>query len=90
MNSVGEECNELKREYDACFNTWFSEKFLKGDHNDPCQGVFKKYQECVKNAMKSKAINLEEVEKKILGTSNEQKAPENLKTETKTKVASKG
>jgi TRIAP1/MDM35 family protein len=30
MNSIGENCNELKTKYDACFNQWFSEKFLKG------------------------------------------------------------
>ena len=29
MNSVGAECNELKASYDACFNVWFAEKFLR-------------------------------------------------------------
>ena len=29
MNSIGEECNELKQSYDACFNVWFAEKFLR-------------------------------------------------------------
>ena len=49
MDSIGEECTELKREYDACFNQWFSEKFLKGDYkSDPCAGIFQKYQACVK------------------------------------------
>lgn len=48
MNSVGEGCTELKREYDQCFNRWFAEKFLKGDRGeDPCTELFKKYQSCV-------------------------------------------
>lgn len=49
MNSIGEACNDLKRQYDACFNTWFSEKFLKGDTSDnTCSHLFKMYQQCVK------------------------------------------
>ncbi|MGH0168307.1 UNVERIFIED_CONTAM: hypothetical protein FKN15_054045 [Acipenser sinensis] len=48
MNSVGEGCTELKREYDQCFNRWFAEKFLKGDRSgDPCIEMFKNYQQCV-------------------------------------------
>ncbi|KAI1232955.1 hypothetical protein IHE44_0006142 [Lamprotornis superbus] len=48
MNSVGEACTELKREYDQCFNRWFAEKFLKGDSaGDPCGQLFKRYQLCV-------------------------------------------
>lgn len=49
MNSIGEECTELKKKYDDCFNSWFSDRFLKGDHDDSmCAGIFKIYQECVK------------------------------------------
>lgn len=49
MNSIGEECTELKIKYDDCFNSWFSERFLKGDHDDSvCAGIFKVYTECVK------------------------------------------
>lgn len=48
MNSVGEACTELKREYDQCFNRWFAEKFLKGENDgDPCGQLFKRYQLCV-------------------------------------------
>ncbi|XP_026761852.1 TP53-regulated inhibitor of apoptosis 1-B-like [Galleria mellonella] len=76
MNSIGEECTELKKKYDDCFNTWFSERFLKGDHDDSmCAGIFKVYQECVKNAMKQQNIDFKEVDKDILGTENEFKAP---------------
>ncbi|XP_072020543.1 TP53-regulated inhibitor of apoptosis 1-like [Amphiura filiformis] len=78
MNSIGEECTELKREYDACFNAWFSDKFLKGKYkNDPCAGIFQKYQACVKQAIRDKGINLDEIEKPVLGTSNEQQTPAN-------------
>lgn len=49
MNSIGENCNELKNQYDACFNSWFAEKFLKGSTNDSaCAPLFKIYQQCVK------------------------------------------
>ena len=48
MNSVKEECTPLKRDYDACFNKWYSTKYLKGDyHSDDCAALFTKYQQCV-------------------------------------------
>lgn len=49
MNSLGDDCNDLKRKYDECFNLWFSDRFLKGDNDDSmCAPIFKVYQECVK------------------------------------------
>lgn len=49
MNSIGEACKDLKKEYDACFNAWFSEQFLKGNTNDSmCAPIFHVYQQCVK------------------------------------------
>lgn len=43
-----EACRELKQKYDACFNTWFSQRFLKGDHNDAmCEPLLKVYKDCV-------------------------------------------
>lgn len=42
MNSIGEDCNDLKTKYDSCFNQWFSEKFLRGDSDDSaCKPLFK-------------------------------------------------
>ena len=41
MQSIGPECNELKKTYEACFNQWFSEKFLKGVKEDSCAPIFK-------------------------------------------------
>ncbi|XP_026734347.1 TP53-regulated inhibitor of apoptosis 1-like [Trichoplusia ni] len=76
MNSIGEECTELKKKYDDCFNSWFSERFLKGDHDDSiCAGIFKVYQDCVKNAMKQQNIDFKEIDKDVLGTDSEFKAP---------------
>jgi len=49
LNSVGSECNVLKHAYDACFNNWFSEKFLKGDNDaSPCANLLTRYTACVK------------------------------------------
>lgn len=49
MNSIGKDCDELKKQYDACFNSWFSEQFLKGRTDDSaCAPIFRVYQECVK------------------------------------------
>jgi len=58
MNSVGEECNYLKQQYDQCFDNWFANKFLKGISEDSCQPLFKIYQKCVLNAIKSKNLDL--------------------------------
>lgn len=75
MDSIGKDCRELKKEYDACFNTWFSEHFLKGATDDSmCAPIFQVYQQCVKRAMKANNIELQEVEKDILGTEKERKA----------------
>ncbi|XP_050300877.1 TP53-regulated inhibitor of apoptosis 1-like [Anthonomus grandis grandis] len=78
MNSIGEACNDLKKEYDDCFNSWFSDHFLKGRTNDSmCAPLFKVYQECVKKAMKEQKLDFEEVKKDLLGTPEEKKAPQN-------------
>ncbi|XP_059480299.1 TP53-regulated inhibitor of apoptosis 1-like [Neocloeon triangulifer] len=76
MNSVGEECNDMKKTYDSCFNAWFSHKFLRGQHDDQmCADLFLKYQQCVKNAMKQQNISIEDVQHFQLGTEEEKKAP---------------
>jgi len=49
MNSISPECQELKVQYDVCFNRWFKEKFLKGHIDDTsCADLFASYQSCVK------------------------------------------
>ncbi|XP_055690491.1 TP53-regulated inhibitor of apoptosis 1-like [Lutzomyia longipalpis] len=76
MNSIGENCNELKRSYDACFNNWFADKFLKGSLDESqCEPLFKVYQQCVKNAMKEQQIEIGEVEEDHLGSDKEYKPP---------------
>ncbi|KAJ9590904.1 hypothetical protein L9F63_016061 [Diploptera punctata] len=78
MNSIGENCNELKKQYDNCFLTWFSERFLKGDTNDEmCAPFFKVYQQCVKRAMKDHQIDLKEVEQDVLGSAEQTPPPKN-------------
>ncbi|XP_076337227.1 uncharacterized protein LOC143239706 isoform X1 [Tachypleus tridentatus] len=84
MNSIGEECNKLKHEYDACFNKWFAEKFLKGETNDECFSLFRKYQDCVKKAVEAQKIDLWELEKDVLGTEQEQKPNSKKRNDGKT------
>ncbi|KAJ2312467.1 Mitochondrial distribution and morphology protein 35, partial [Coemansia sp. RSA 2705] len=47
----------LKHEFDACFTWWYSEKFLKGSKTNDCEQAFRKYQECVKQALKDKGLS---------------------------------
>ena len=58
MNSISEECLVHKQKYDACFNSWFKDKFLKGVKGDSCAGIFKAYQQCVKVRINNREINL--------------------------------
>lgn len=78
MNSIGgEECTELKKQYDACFNQWFSEKFLRGHTDDSaCAPIFKVYQQCVHAAIKHHKLDVKEIESDHLGTAKESKKPD--------------
>ena len=76
MNSISPECQQLKDDYDKCFNIWFSDKFLKGSKTDDCAGLFKTYQTCVKKALADKGINVEQVEKDVMGTDKEKTPPD--------------
>jgi TRIAP1/MDM35 family protein len=58
MQSISKQCQEAKDLYDACFNTWFSEKYLKGHSEDTCEPLFKIYQKCVKEAIIEQKIEL--------------------------------
>ncbi len=58
MNSLDKKCQESKEKYDACFNNWFSERFLKGENKDECQHLFMDYQKCVKVMLKSKLYKI--------------------------------
>ncbi|KAI5696729.1 TP53-regulated inhibitor of apoptosis 1-like [Diaphorina citri] len=76
MNSVSKECTQLKHQYDECFQTWFTEKFLKGDTDDSmCSPLLKVYQSCVQKAMKEQQIDLGDVVKNHLNTPEECKPP---------------
>ena len=73
MNSISKDCQELKEKYDACFNDWFRDRFLKGLSGDPCSELFTSYQACVKKAIKDQGIVLAEVERNVLNTPDEKK-----------------
>lgn len=75
MNSLNDECTSLKKDYDNCFNKWFREGYLKGDTNNVCGEVFEKYQTCIKNVLQVEGIDISEVKKSVLGTSDEKQSP---------------
>ncbi|CAC51385.1 Distribution and morphology protein Mdm35 [Schizosaccharomyces pombe] len=57
-SSVSEECTPAKKKYDACFNDWYANKFLKGDlHNRDCDELFAEYKSCLLKALKTKKID---------------------------------
>ena len=56
MNSIGADCGDLKKAYEDCFNSWFSDKFLRGSREDTCAPLFSVYQSCVKKAMQERQI----------------------------------
>lgn len=50
MESIGgEQCTKLKLKYEACFNEWYSEQFLKGNVTEPnkCSDLFVEYKACL-------------------------------------------
>ena len=73
MQSIGPECTELKRKYDECFNSWFSDHYLKGNKQDICQPLFKEYRACIQRAIDHNKIDVKEIEKSVLGTESEPK-----------------
>ena len=75
MDSIGEECKELKKKYDECFNEWFGE-YMRGNTKDTCHVLFKEYRECVHGVLQKKGIDVAEAYKKVLGTGLEEKPPE--------------
>ncbi|KAJ3112938.1 Mitochondrial distribution and morphology protein 35, partial [Nowakowskiella sp. JEL0407] len=58
MASISPACTELKKNYDTCFNKWYSEKFLKGVLHQDCDALFKSYQKCVMAAIKEKNVDI--------------------------------
>ncbi|XP_054707779.1 uncharacterized protein LOC129217494 [Uloborus diversus] len=67
MDSIGKECKELKRQYEACFNSWYSEKFLKNKNGDisVCDPLFHEYRNCLKGAIKKNKIPLWELDSEM-------------------------
>jgi hypothetical protein len=78
MGSIGPECLELKGAYDACFNAWFTSSFLKAEGKSDlssCDALLNQYTACVKRVLKSRNVDLVEIEKEHLGTSRERSIP---------------
>lgn len=49
LNSFHPDCDELKQQYDECFNVWFTEHYMNGHYNNEgCNKVFELYTDCVK------------------------------------------
>lgn len=66
--SFAPECNELKQKYDTCFNTWYSEKFLKGKGlQNECEDFWIEYKECLDIHLAKQGIKpmLEEAKKEL-------------------------
>ncbi|CAB0000677.1 unnamed protein product [Nesidiocoris tenuis] len=76
MNSIGKSCNEIKKQYDDCFQVWFSEKFLNGETDESCSSLYKMYQHCLQKSMKDNHIELKDVDLQVLGTDKEARAPD--------------
>lgn len=55
--SFAPECTPLKEKYDKCFNSWYSEKFLKGlSVGNECQIEWYEYMECVQASLVKQGI----------------------------------
>lgn len=53
----GPECTKLKKQYDECFNDWYTNGFLSAkSHTNECEDLFIDYKECVMTALKQKEI----------------------------------
>ncbi|ODQ78953.1 hypothetical protein BABINDRAFT_146122 [Babjeviella inositovora NRRL Y-12698] len=50
--SFAPECDEKKATYDACFNSWYTEKFLAGKSiTNECEELWHEYKECIDIAL---------------------------------------
>jgi len=70
MNSIDNNCNKLKWDYDSCFYNWLNnyvestgQKYPEG--YVPCEELFKPYQACVSAALKERNIELSQTESEI-------------------------
>jgi TRIAP1/MDM35 family protein len=58
MSSISPECDKLKQKYDSCFNSWYTEKYLKGKlDSKECDEIFQVYKACVWKNIKAKNID---------------------------------
>ena len=58
MDSIGPLCTKLKQKYEACFYTWYTEKFLKGQATkNECVDLFEVYRACLDEALKEQGVD---------------------------------
>ena len=60
MESIVPECTEAKRKYEACFNRWYAEEFLRGGGSvkeDGCVELFQAYRECLIKGLQSRGLD---------------------------------
>lgn len=70
MDSIDPECTKLKQKYEACFYSWYSEKYLTGkSREDECAPLFKEYRQCLE--VKEESFGL--INKLVLEISSRQK-----------------
>ncbi|GJQ15833.1 hypothetical protein GpartN1_g7624.t1 [Galdieria partita] len=49
-------CNKAKESYEECFFLWYRESFLKGVTENPCEELWKSYENCVKRLASSRNL----------------------------------
>ena len=73
MDSLDPRCTDLKHLYEACFQTWYSEKYLPAsklsdadrstwerlakEYEEECGGGWRGYRECLEGALKERKID---------------------------------
>jgi len=73
MNSIDNNCNKLKWDYDSCFYNWLNNYVEESKSTGrkypegyvPCEELFKPYQACVSAALKERNIELSQTESEI-------------------------
>ena len=59
MESLDGECTQLKKAYEKCFNSWYSEDFVTGnDRSTPCEALFAEYRSCLDVALRARKIDV--------------------------------
>eukprot|EP00695_Tsukubamonas_globosa_P000818 TRINITY_DN1731_c0_g1_i1.p1 TRINITY_DN1731_c0_g1~~TRINITY_DN1731_c0_g1_i1.p1 ORF type:complete len:99 (-),score=8.52 TRINITY_DN1731_c0_g1_i1:44-340(-) len=69
---IMQRCPELKEKYTKCFNSWFSEKFLRGQIMQDCQQEWEDYKDCVQLSLAQKNLEYIKTLDPMLPTTKQQ------------------